>query len=212
MIRQINNAILILAILFILFPQLTWAGVHQEVKNDYVTINTQIYHRNYRVWGDKVEKLCGSGGSGGCPDVDYCPNNHYCANYYYFNIECRGNEIWRLSRCLGWGSSKRCGDWVHGCCAAKVYTCDSGSGYNCYAPDKGNAWCVKKFVDIGLRVRERGANVTILCEPADELSSSLRISKGGKIYGIGLVATNDKYASGVRVKTSSGTKALRKYE
>jgi len=55
------------------------------------------------------------------------------------------------------------------------------------------------YVDCGLRIR------------TGTLTSPLRIRKGGSTYGIVLVATTDANASPLRIQTSSGVKALRKY-
>jgi hypothetical protein len=63
-------------------------------------------------------------------------------------------------------------------------------------------------LDIGLRLFDGTANVTIACEtPA---VSPLRIAKSGTIYGIILVPTNSPDASKFRVQTASGTKSLMK--
>lgn len=70
---------------------------------------------------------------------------------------------------------------------------------------------VPEYVDIGLRVYDGTAIVSIACEPAGTLTSPLRIAKNGVIYGIVLVDPSDQHASRIRVKTNSGVKALRKY-
>jgi hypothetical protein len=69
----------------------------------------------------------------------------------------------------------------------------------------------KGFQDIGLRVYNGTEIVYIATEPAGTLTSSLRIAKNGVIYGIVLVAPGDANDSGLRIQTSSGIKALRKY-
>ena len=69
----------------------------------------------------------------------------------------------------------------------------------------------KGFLDIGLRVYNGTEIVYIAAEPAGTLTSSLRIAKNGVIYGIVLVAQGDANDSGLRIQTSSGIKALRKY-
>jgi len=58
----------------------------------------------------------------------------------------------------------------------------------------------------GLKVQ--GAGELALCEVGIH---SLRIRKGGTTYGIELVATGDPNASAIRIKTSSGVKAIRNY-
>ena len=67
------------------------------------------------------------------------------------------------------------------------------------------------YVDCGLRIRTGTLTLTIACEPAGTLTSPLRIRKGATTYGIVLVATTDANASPIRINTSSGVKALRKY-
>ena len=67
------------------------------------------------------------------------------------------------------------------------------------------------YVDCGFRVRTGDLTLTIACEPAGTLTSPLRIKKGDTTYGIVLVATTDANASPLRIQTSSGVKALRKY-
>lgn len=70
---------------------------------------------------------------------------------------------------------------------------------------------VPAYIDIGLRVYDGTAIVSIACEPAWALTSPLRIAKNGVIYGIVLVDPSDQHASKIKVKTDSGVKALRKY-
>lgn len=63
-------------------------------------------------------------------------------------------------------------------------------------------------LDIGLRLFDGTANITIACEtPA---VSPLRIAKGGTTYGIILVPTSSPDASKFRIQTASGTKSLMK--
>ncbi|HUW23181.1 MAG TPA: hypothetical protein VMW39_04030, partial [bacterium] len=69
----------------------------------------------------------------------------------------------------------------------------------------------KGFQDIGLRIYNGTEIVYIAAEPAGTLTSSLRIGKNGVIHGIVLVEPGDANDSGVRIQTSSGIKALRKY-
>ncbi len=64
--------------------------------------------------------------------------------------------------------------------------------------------------DIGLRYYDGHNIVKIAAEPKGTLNSPLRIAKNGDIYGIMLVDPDDPCASGIRIKTSSGIKALRK--
>jgi len=87
----------------------------------------------------------------------------------------------------------------------EVYT-DFGISNYCYITNISYTI----YVDIGLRMREAGQTVTIACEPAGSVTSPLRIAKGGNIYGIALVDTNNSMASKFRIKTSGGIKALRK--
>lgn len=67
------------------------------------------------------------------------------------------------------------------------------------------------YEDIGLRVFDGTKTVSIAVEPSGTLTSPLRIAKNGVIYGIPLVDPGDPYESGIRINTSSGIKALRKY-
>lgn len=64
------------------------------------------------------------------------------------------------------------------------------------------------IVDIGLRAYDGTGIVKIACEPAGVLTSPLRIHKNGTTYAIILVDPADARASRVRIKTSSGIKAL----
>jgi hypothetical protein len=73
------------------------------------------------------------------------------------------------------------------------------------------AWGPPPYVDCGLRIRTGTQTLAIACEPAGILTSPLRIRKGATTYGIVLVATTDPNASPIRIWTSSGVKALRKY-
>lgn len=67
------------------------------------------------------------------------------------------------------------------------------------------------YQDIGLRVYNGSETIAIAAEPTGTLTSPLRIAKNGVIYGIVLVDPGDTNDSGVRIQTSSGIKALRKY-
>lgn len=67
------------------------------------------------------------------------------------------------------------------------------------------------YEDIGLRVFDGTQTVSIAGEPLGTLTSPLRIAKDGVIYGIALVDVGDPNESGIRIRTSSGIKALRKY-
>ena len=67
------------------------------------------------------------------------------------------------------------------------------------------------YEDIGLRVFDGTQTVSIAIEPLGTLTSPLRIAKDGVIYGIALVDVGDPNESGIRIRTSSGIKALRKY-
>lgn len=58
----------------------------------------------------------------------------------------------------------------------------------------------------GLKVQ--GVGELALCDVG---SHPLRIRKGGTTYGIELVAVDDPNASKIRIKTSAGIKAIRKY-
>jgi hypothetical protein len=67
------------------------------------------------------------------------------------------------------------------------------------------------YIDIGLRVYDGSSKISIACEPQGTLTSPLRIAKNGIIYGIVLVDPYDSNASCIRINTSSGIKAMRKY-
>jgi len=67
------------------------------------------------------------------------------------------------------------------------------------------------YVDCGFRIPTGAQTITIACEPSGTLTSPLRIRKGDTTYGIVLVPTTDANASSIRIQTSSGIKALRKY-
>ncbi|MCM8781914.1 MAG: hypothetical protein NC828_02550 [Candidatus Omnitrophica bacterium] len=66
-------------------------------------------------------------------------------------------------------------------------------------------------IDIGLRAYDGSNIIKIACEPTGILTSPLRISKNGTIYAVTLVDPQDPRGSRLRIKTSSGIKALRKY-
>jgi hypothetical protein len=66
------------------------------------------------------------------------------------------------------------------------------------------------FADIGLRVYDGTNAISIACEPSSSLTSPLRIRKGANTYGIMLLELGDPCASKVKIKTPTGTKALRK--
>lgn len=65
-------------------------------------------------------------------------------------------------------------------------------------------------IDIGLRVYDGTAIISIACEPEGTLTSPLRIRKSEVTYGIVLVDPSDPNASKMNIQTSSGIKAVRK--
>jgi parallel beta-helix repeat protein len=68
------------------------------------------------------------------------------------------------------------------------------------------------FADIGLRLYDGTEVVSIACEAEGSLTSPLRIAKDGIVYGILLVDPGDSRATGIRIETASGTKALARLE
>jgi hypothetical protein len=67
------------------------------------------------------------------------------------------------------------------------------------------------YIDIGLRLYDGTQIIKIACEQGTP-TSPLRISKSGTTYGIVLVDPSDSYASGIIIQTSSGRKAVRKFQ
>lgn len=75
------------------------------------------------------------------------------------------------------------------------------------------------YIDSGLRIRNAsGQTVSIAAWPLGQQDNSpLRIFKNNNVYGIVLIDPLDpeygdlNFDSGVRIQTTSGTKALRKY-
>ncbi|MBU0708378.1 hypothetical protein KJ596_01345 [Patescibacteria group bacterium] len=91
-----------------------------------------------------------------------------------------------------------------------IWAIDEGTSY----PYFGSG---ASFIDIGLRVYDGTEAVAIACEPEGTLTSPLRIAKNNDddimtTYGIALVDTGDPNETGIRIETSSGVKAPRKYE
>jgi hypothetical protein len=69
----------------------------------------------------------------------------------------------------------------------------------------------RETIDIGLRVYDGTEIVTIACELEGTLTSPLRIAKNSVVYGIVLVEPSDPAASKLKIQTSSGIRALRKF-
>jgi C1A family cysteine protease len=67
------------------------------------------------------------------------------------------------------------------------------------------------YIDIGLRFYDGSQTIAVACEQGTP-TSPLRISKDGVTYGIVLVDPGDPYASGIIIQTSSGRKAVRKFQ
>lgn len=67
------------------------------------------------------------------------------------------------------------------------------------------------YQDIGLRVYD-GTNIVKIAVEPDTGNPGLKIAEGGIIYDVVLVNQGDAMDSGVGIQTSSGIKALRKYE
>lgn len=64
--------------------------------------------------------------------------------------------------------------------------------------------------DIGLRINGNAGVAAIATEPSGTLSSPLRVNTADSAYGVVLVAPSDASASGLRIQTASGLKALAK--
>ncbi len=64
--------------------------------------------------------------------------------------------------------------------------------------------------DCGLRVFDGVSVQRIACEPVGSATSPLRIYKNGAVRGVALVDLADTAATKTRIKTASGTKALKK--
>ena len=65
------------------------------------------------------------------------------------------------------------------------------------------------YRDIGLKTYDGISKVRIAIEAI--MASPLRISKSGVTYGVALVNPTDPYASAIKIQTSSGVQALKKY-
>lgn len=125
------------------------------------------------------------------------PPPEFVATRFDPNFQCSGLELdtkffWRI-------------DEVHGRMPPPI---GGGEYYT------GDVWefttgAPQIFVDIGLRVYDRTSVITIACEQG-AATSALRIVKNGVVYGIVLADPSDTNASGIRIGTSSGVKALRK--
>jgi hypothetical protein len=70
---------------------------------------------------------------------------------------------------------------------------------------------ITNVIDIGLHVYDGTEILKIACDPQGTLTSPLRIAKNGVIYGIVLVEPSDPAASKLKIQTSSGIRALRKF-
>lgn len=94
------------------------------------------------------------------------------------------------------------------CCPTQFQACVEGVVFEIRAFGQP----APAYQDIGLRVWNGGPQpIAIAAEPTGTLTSPLRISKDGVTYGIALVDPGDPNDSGVRIQTSSGIKALRRY-
>lgn len=100
------------------------------------------------------------------------------------------------------------------CSKIKVYAyANSYNNKRSNANGSARIYEVQAFgvIDIGLRAYDGSNVIKIACEPPGISTSPLRISKNGTTYAVTLVDPADSRASKIRVKTSSGIKALRKY-
>ncbi|MBM3248565.1 MAG: hypothetical protein FJZ10_03995 [Candidatus Omnitrophica bacterium] len=115
---------------------------------------------------------------------------------------------------------------ISGAWSREVVDSDSpAGGYNSVAVDSDNKvhisyfsnnflrYATNAYVDIGLRIRDRATTtVRIACQGPGFITSPLRIrNDDGLTYGIALVGLSSSKASKARIRTSSGTKALRKF-
>jgi len=101
-----------------------------------------------------------------------------------------------------------------------VYSWDGTNSVYSFSNDGGDNWAEYTQNDISYRftlgeaagyyhgLKVQGVGELALCDAG---VNPLRIRKGGVTYGIELVETSDPNASPIRIKTSAGIKAIRKY-
>ena len=89
--------------------------------------------------------------------------------------------------------------------------CDSINGNQCTVNFNGARTITADFsyVDCGLRIYDGTQVVSPACEPSGSVTSLLRIWNNG-LHGLSLVDSGDSMASKIRIRTSSGVKALKK--
>ncbi len=125
---------------------------------------------------------------------------------------------WRIEkRDKNNGNTTGAGFWEDNSLTGYAYTVTADSNGVYFSGSASNAWRIEKrggvsYVDCGLKVRDGSNTVSIACEPLGTITSSLRIRRSdNNTYGVVLVDPADSSASKLRIRTSSGTKALRKY-
>ena len=129
-----------------------------------------------------------------------------------YGFDCNNDGVWEKTYTTGntsYTAVDLCNYPTAGNYTAKVKIKRGGlTAYDTTNISVGSVSPTPTYLDIGLRIYDGSKIVSIAVEST--LSSPLRIAKNGKIYSVALVDVNDSKASNIRVKTSSGIKALRK--
>jgi len=100
--------------------------------------------------------------------------------------------------------------WPHTTYYAMVYPGDRAYNFTQYS----NLLTVPPLVPstyCGLKMYDGEQVVSLGCEPQGTLTSPLRISRGGIVFGVILVDVADPAASRIKMQTPDGVKAVRKY-
>lgn len=127
------------------------------------------------------------------------PHND-CDCYNYGAVGCLGGCI----QCHSENGCNSCHTNCYGDCDSHhVDSCHNNCHSNCHTN------CHTNSTDCGLRFQDSSGTVIPACDPTG--TSKLRIKLSGQVWGIVLVSPGDANASKIRVQTSSGTMAIRKY-
>jgi len=180
--------------------------------------------QNTGIWGAATCQL-GAGWTGtGCPSQD---SHSFAAHPFWFDPGCGVEDFHPMSEAAngrwsasGWVSDGETSRTIDKADPAEdedsdiglgVESANNGSYANLGSYGLTDQASKSVYEDCGLAYFDGTNNIRVACELSGTVTSKLRLQKTAGTYGVRLVEPDNCNASRIRIRTSSGTKALRLY-